>query len=145
VASLPAGIVEPAPDSRGRQVAAPADAGGRSSYRSRRRRARCHIGNRSRRGGQVQPDGTQLVTPDRETRCGRSTLAGNRLRRFPDAFGVEIHYDVRNGRAVFRAEISGEMLDQLTQQIHRAEVARSAHARARLHGDAKEDGVKVPG
>jgi hypothetical protein len=58
---------------------------------------------------------------------------------------VEIHYDVRNGRAVFRAEISGEMLDQLTQQIHRAEVARSAHARARLHGDAKEDGVKVPG
>lgn len=25
---------------------------------------------------------------------------------------MEIHYDVRNGRAVFRAEISGEMLDQ---------------------------------
>jgi hypothetical protein len=29
---------------------------------------------------------------------------------------VEIHYDVRNGRAVFRAEISGEMLDQLTNR-----------------------------
>jgi hypothetical protein len=53
---------------------------------------------------------------------------------------VEIHYDVRTGRAVFRAQISGEMLDQLIQQIHRAEVERSVHARARRQRDTKEGG-----
>jgi hypothetical protein len=43
-------------------------------------------------------------------------------------------------RAVFRAQISGEMLDQLTQQIHRAEAERSVRARARLHDDPTEGG-----
>ena len=69
-----------------------------------------------------------------------NALAGDRLRRFLDAFRVEIHYDVRTGRAVFRVEIGGEMIDQLTQQISRAEVERSVSARARLRDVAKEEG-----
>jgi hypothetical protein len=85
-------------------------------------------------------ENTELLAQLPHAEVDLNALAGDRLRRFLDAFRVEIHYDVRTGRAVFRAEISGEMLDQLTQQIHRAEVATSAHARARLKGDPKDGG-----
>jgi hypothetical protein len=89
-------------------------------------------------------ENTDLLSQLPRAEVDLTVLAGDRLRRFLDAFRVEIHYDVRTGRAVFRAQISGEMLDQLTQQIRRAEVARSAHAHARLQGDAKEGGGEVP-
>ena len=85
-------------------------------------------------------ENTELLAQLPHAEVDLNALAGDRLRRFLDAFRVEIHYDVRTGRAVFRAEISGEMLDQLTQQIHWAEVERSAHARARRQGEAKEEG-----
>ncbi|GIH01942.1 hypothetical protein Rhe02_00090 [Rhizocola hellebori] len=35
-------------------------------------------------------------------------LPADRLRRFLEAFRVEIHYDIRTGRATFKAHISGE-------------------------------------
>ena len=84
-------------------------------------------------------DNTDLLTWLPHAEVDLNALAGDRLRRFLDAFRVEIHFDIRTGRAVFRAEISGEMIDHLTQQISRAEVERSVHARARRQRDAKEE------
>jgi hypothetical protein len=40
------------------------------------------------------------------------------LRRFLDAFRVEIHYDVRTRRATLRAEISGPMPDRNARAAH---------------------------
>ena len=51
-------------------------------------------------------------------------LPSDRLRRLLDAFRVEIHYDIRTGRATFRAEISAETINQLAQLISRAEARR---------------------
>jgi hypothetical protein len=48
-----------------------------------------------------------------------NTLAADRLRRFLDAFQVEIHYNVQTRRATLRAEISGQIVDQLVQLIAR--------------------------
>jgi hypothetical protein len=44
-------------------------------------------------------------------------LSTERLRRFLDAFHVEIHYDVRVRRATVRAEISAELVDRLTRAV----------------------------
>lgn len=56
------------------------------------------------------------------TEIDLTRLATARLRRFLDAFRVEIHYDVRTGRAMFRATISAELVNQSAQQIHRIEI-----------------------
>jgi hypothetical protein len=45
-------------------------------------------------------------------------LAANRLRRFLDAFPVEIHYDPRIRRATLQAEISADLIEQLRQVAH---------------------------
>jgi hypothetical protein len=87
-------------------------------------------------------DNTDLLTQLPHAEVDLNALAGDRLRRFLDAFRAEIHYDVRTWRAVFRAQISGEMIDQLTQQISRAEVERSVRARARIQDEAKGKGVR---
>jgi hypothetical protein len=42
-------------------------------------------------------------------------LATDRLRRFLDAFEIEIHYDHRTRRATLRATISGGTLDHLAR------------------------------
>ncbi|GIF48182.1 hypothetical protein Afe04nite_27210 [Asanoa ferruginea] len=42
-------------------------------------------------------------------------LAADRLRRFLDAFRVEIHYDHRSRRATLKAEISGQLIEELTR------------------------------
>jgi site-specific DNA recombinase len=41
-------------------------------------------------------------------------LATDRLRRFLDAFQIEIHYDYRTNRATLRATISADTIDRLT-------------------------------
>jgi hypothetical protein len=57
------------------------------------------------------------------TEIDLTRLATARLRKFLDAFRVEIHYEVRTGRATFRATISAGLIDQLAQQIRRIEIA----------------------
>ena len=44
----------------------------------------------------------------------------DRLRRFRKAFRVEIHNDVRTGRATFKAEISANTIEELAEQARRA-------------------------
>ncbi len=56
--------------------------------------------------------------PTAEVHLGR--LAGDRLQRFLSAFRVEIHYDCRTRRGTFRAEISGNTIDQLTDVVRQA-------------------------
>jgi len=59
-------------------------------------------------------------------------LPADRLRRFLEAFRVEIHYDLRTGQATFKAEISAETVNQLTHQASRAD-ATLWHAAAGAH------------
>jgi hypothetical protein len=47
-------------------------------------------------------------------------LPPDRLRRFLKAFRVEIHNDVRTGRATFKAEISANTIEELAEQARRA-------------------------
>jgi site-specific DNA recombinase len=47
-------------------------------------------------------------------------LATDRLRRFLDAFQIEIHYDHRTHRATLRATISGDTIGQLTRVVRHA-------------------------
>lgn len=68
-------------------------------------------------------DNPGLLTWLPRTKIDLTRLATARLRRFLDAFRVEVHYDVRTGRATFRATISAGLIDQLTQQIRRIENA----------------------
>ena len=42
-------------------------------------------------------------------------MAADRLRRFLEAFRVEIHYDVRTRRATLKAEISAHLIEELTR------------------------------
>jgi site-specific DNA recombinase len=63
-------------------------------------------------------------------------LAADRLRRLLDAFRGGIHYDIRTGRATFRAEISADVIDQLVLLVRRAEAARSV---ANRHGRSQSD------
>lgn len=42
-------------------------------------------------------------------------LAADRLRRFLDAFRVEIHYDHRTRRATLKAQLSGHLIDELAR------------------------------
>jgi site-specific DNA recombinase len=51
-------------------------------------------------------------------------LPSDRLRRFLEAFRVEIHYDIRTGRATVKAEISAKMIEELVQLTLRAEDIR---------------------
>src|SRR3954447_9137589 len=51
-------------------------------------------------------------------------LPPERLRRLLEAFRVEIHYDVRTGRATFKAEISAKTVGELAQLARRAEATR---------------------
>ncbi len=74
-----------------------------------------------------------------------NTLAADRLRRFLDAFRVEIHYDIRSRRATFRAEISGDTIDQLVLHIRRAEATRSIHGRPAHQQGGNETGPTEPG
>lgn len=60
-------------------------------------------------------------------------LPADRLRRFLEAFRVEIHYDLRTGRATFKAEISAETVNQLAQQASRADAALWQAATATDH------------
>src|SRR5262245_55168828 len=46
-------------------------------------------------------------------------LPPDRLRRFLEAFRVEIHYDIRTSRATVKAEISGKTIQLLAQHIRR--------------------------
>lgn len=74
-----------------------------------------------------------------------STLAADRLRRFLDAFQIEIHYNVQTRRATIRAEISGQMVDQLVQLISRAGQTTTARepsltSRADENGPAASSG-----
>ena len=68
-----------------------------------------------------------------------NTLAADRLRRFLDAFQVEIHYNVQTRRATLRAEISGQMVDQLVQLISRVGKTTTA-SRPSLTPRANENG-----
>jgi hypothetical protein len=52
-------------------------------------------------------------------------LAVDRLRRFLDAFNIEIHYDCRSRRATVRAEISAEFVDRLAPGRGMGELAAS--------------------
>jgi hypothetical protein len=55
-------------------------------------------------------------------------LAVDRLRRFLDAFHIEIHYDPRTRRATVRAEISAEFVDRLAQAVGWAGRPRSGRS-----------------
>ena len=41
--------------------------------------------------------------------------AAERLRRFLEAFRVQIHYDVRTRRATLKAEISAHLIEELAR------------------------------
>jgi len=73
-------------------------------------------------------------------------LPPDRLRRFLEAFRVEILYDVRTSRATFKAEISAEAIEELAQQVHRAEDVRWQSARSGSCVEASDRGeTAVPG
>jgi hypothetical protein len=60
-------------------------------------------------------------------------LPSDRLRQFLEAFRVEIHYDVRTGRATFKAEISAKTIEELAQLALRAEDLRWREPSAGSH------------
>ncbi|WP_157756908.1 hypothetical protein [Plantactinospora sp. KBS50] len=57
-------------------------------------------------------------------------LPPERLRRFLEAFRVEIHYDGRTGRATFKAEISAKTTTELAQLARLAEATRGQQIRS---------------
>src|SRR3954466_1379047 len=66
-------------------------------------------------------------------------LPAERLRRFLEAFRVEIHYDVRTGRATFKAEISAKTIGELAQLARRAEATRWRAVSAADHAVSDQD------
>jgi hypothetical protein len=74
-------------------------------------------------------------------------LPADRLRRFLEAFRVEIHYDLRTGRATFKAEISAETVNQLAQQASRADAAlwQAAAGTHDVRVATNEEGPAKPG
>jgi site-specific DNA recombinase len=71
-------------------------------------------------------------------------LSTERLRRFLDAFHVEIHYDVRVRRATVRAEISAELVDRLTRAVGwaaRPQPTRAASKTRDENGPADDGGA----
>ena len=78
-------------------------------------------------------------------------LPAERLRRFLEAFRVEIHYDLYTGRATFKAtfkaEISAETVNQLAQQASRADATlwQAAAATHEVRDATNEEGPAKPG
>ncbi len=74
-------------------------------------------------------------------------LPAERLRRFLEAFRVEIHYDLRTGRATFKAEISAETVAQLAQQASRADATlwQAVAATDHVLVATSKDGPAKPG
>jgi site-specific DNA recombinase len=73
-------------------------------------------------------------------------LPPERLRRFLEAFRVEIRYDVRTGRATFKAEISAKTIEELAQLARQAEATRWRAASSEHHaGSSDREGPAAPG
>ena len=65
---------------------------------------------------------------------------------FLGAFRVEIHYDVRTGRATFKTEIRAETIEELARQARRPEAVRWEVATSISRGEAADrEGPAVSG
>jgi hypothetical protein len=85
-------------------------------------------------------DNTDLLTQLPHAEVDLNALAGDRLRSSWTRSAWRSTTTSGPAAPTFRAEISGEMVDQLTQQIHQAEVESLARARAQRQSEVTLEG-----